>query len=94
MYNSPLEDPSDLWFYGAAPLAGYVCLASIAFSLGSEFEYAPHLLGLLTVGLILLHIRNAWDLVTWIAPRVEEIKHYDDPAPATASNTSGEANTA
>ena len=60
---------SDFWFYGAAPLAVYVALALAA---GTAFWRVPHAayaVGLTLLVLLIVAVRNAWDLVTWLAPR-------------------------
>ena len=60
---------SDFWCYGAAPVALYLALAAvIAVSTTARPPWAPHALAGLLLALLLLGIRNAWDLVTWIAP--------------------------
>jgi hypothetical protein len=65
------EEPphwTDFWLYGAAPAVIYVSLgaACVTFALG--LDVAPHALGVLLLALLLLGIRNAWDLITWMAP--------------------------
>lgn len=64
----PTPHWSDLWMYGAAPallyLIGLVLCALVEAGVGWA---APALAGLLLV-IALVGIRNAWDLLTWIAP--------------------------
>ena len=65
------EDPphwTDFWLYGAAPALIYVALGGACglFAVGSDL--APHALAVLLLALLLLGIRNAWDLITWMAP--------------------------
>lgn len=53
---------SDPWSYGAAPAAAYVILAVTAaagWALG---------VGVMAMGILLCGVRNAWDLITYIAP--------------------------
>jgi hypothetical protein len=59
---------TDVWLYGAAPAMIYLALggACVGFALGTD--WAPHALAVLLLALLLLGIRNAWDLVTWMAP--------------------------
>jgi hypothetical protein len=60
---------SDLWFYGAAPVAIYLALTAVdAAASWTRAPWAPHAMAALLLVLLLLGIRNAWDLVTWIAP--------------------------
>lgn len=53
---------SDPWFYAAAPAASYAALAVVAtrgWAMG---------IGVAAVTILVLGVRNAWDLITWIAP--------------------------
>ena len=64
---------TDFWFYGVAPGVGYLGLAAasigaLAQAAGDSYLVAAALLVLLLVG-----IRNAWDLVTWLAPRAPRV---------------------
>ncbi len=54
---------TDPWWYSAAPAAAYLALAAVA-GAGS-----PLGVGAVAVALLMLGVRNAWDLITWIAPR-------------------------
>jgi hypothetical protein len=63
---------SDFWCYGAAPAAIYLGLGAVAaaaFWVGAP--WAPFAMAGLLLGLLLLGIRNAWDLITSIAPAPE-----------------------
>jgi hypothetical protein len=62
---------SDFWFYGVAPGALYLGLLGAAIAIGVESETAPHALASVLTLLMLLGVRNAWDLVTWIAPHAK-----------------------
>jgi hypothetical protein len=53
---------SDPWFYAAAPAASYAALAAVAV-LGWAMG-----VGVVAVTILVLGVRNAWDLITWIAP--------------------------
>ena len=68
---------TDFWFYGAAPVAWYLALAIVAVEVWRGMPDAPYWLGALAVALLILGIRNAWDLVSWMAPRVDEMKKPD-----------------
>jgi hypothetical protein len=60
---------SDHWCYGVAPVAMYLGLTSvIAAAFWGHSSWAPYALGGLLLTLLLLGIRNAWDLVTWMTP--------------------------
>ncbi len=65
------EDPphwSDFWGYGAAPATAYLLLAAAAFGVWRRAEWAPYLMAAVLLVLLLVAIRNAWDLLTWMAP--------------------------
>jgi hypothetical protein len=60
---------SDLWCYGLAPVAMYLGLtAVIAAAFWERSSWAPYAMAGLLLLLLLLGIRNAWDLVTWMTP--------------------------
>jgi ABC-type polysaccharide/polyol phosphate export permease len=60
---------SDFWFYGAAPCAVYLALAGATGATWAGAPHAAHWVGLVVLILLALGIRNAWDLITWLAPR-------------------------
>ena len=71
-----IEDPevhwTDKWFYGAIPSALFVALAVTAWALWSRREWATIGVAAEITGILLLAIRNEWDLVTWLAPRPDD----------------------
>jgi hypothetical protein len=60
---------SDVWTYGATPGIFYVGLGVAAAGLGAKTAWGVDAVALATMALLLIGIRNAWDLVTWLAPR-------------------------
>jgi hypothetical protein len=62
---------TDLWFYGVAPTALALMLGTVAFAFWSELAWAQNGLAAAIVALLLLAVRNEWDLVTWLAPRAD-----------------------
>ncbi|HEX4507471.1 MAG TPA: hypothetical protein VH722_17210 [Alphaproteobacteria bacterium] len=67
-----IEDPthwSDFWWYGAAPVAVYLALAGAGAITWAHIPHAADLLALCLIALLLVTIRNAWDLITWLALR-------------------------
>jgi hypothetical protein len=62
---------SDFWWYGATPAAVYVAVGAAAAGVSLWPGQAPGLIGAVLVAALLVSIRNAWDLVTWLAPRAE-----------------------
>jgi len=64
---------TDFWYYGALPLLGYALMLVSAIAVGMRVDWAPMALAGVILSFLLLGIRNAWDLVTWIAPRTQAI---------------------
>lgn len=60
---------SDLWCYGVAPGVVYLVLAGVAVAVPAGATWGPMGLAAMVLALLLVSIRNAWDLVTWLAPR-------------------------
>jgi len=60
---------SDFWTYGASPAAIYVGLCVAIVALWVRAEWGPYAIAGLLLVLLLVGIRNAWDLITWIAPK-------------------------
>ncbi|HEY2707631.1 MAG TPA: hypothetical protein VGI95_06215 [Caulobacteraceae bacterium] len=59
---------SDFWGYGAAPALAYLLLCGVAAAIWAQTAWAVYALALLLLVLLLVAIRNAWDLITWMAP--------------------------
>ena len=59
---------SDFWLYGAAPTVLYAALLVATFALAVQAPWAVHVMAALLLLLLLLGIRNGWDLITWMAP--------------------------
>jgi hypothetical protein len=70
----PDEEPhwSDVWYYGVAPAATYVALVATAVGVWTAVSWATYAVGWALMVLLLIGIRNAWDLVTYLAPRVKK----------------------
>jgi hypothetical protein len=64
---------TDFWYYGAVPLVGYALMKVSAIAVGTGADWASMALASVILGFLLLGIRNAWDLVTWIAPRTQAL---------------------
>ena len=60
---------TDIWFYGAMPAAIYLALAVVAFGFWREAAWAMYGVAAVVTCLLLISVRNEWDLVTWLAPR-------------------------
>jgi hypothetical protein len=52
--------------YGIMPLFAYALAVAAAFLLGKGFDYAPHILAVSQVLLLVDNIRNAWDLTIYL----------------------------
>ena len=63
---------SDMPAYGAAPAVLYVLLLGVAAAIWRGATFAAVALAALLMILMLLAVRNAWDLITWIAAGVPE----------------------
>ena len=63
---------TDFWFYAFAPAALYAALGAAAALLLAQAAVAADLIALALLALLLVSIRNAWDLVTWLTPRRPE----------------------
>jgi len=63
---------TDIWFYGVIPSLLYVLIGLVALEFRIEAEWANKGLAVAITGLLLLAVRNEWDLITWIAPRHDE----------------------
>ena len=61
---------SDIPLYGYAPGLIYMLLLGDAAAIWQGAGFAPYVLAMLLMILMLLAIRNAWDLITWIAAGV------------------------
>jgi len=60
---------SDFWMYGVTPAALYLVQGAVAAAIAAQWPGAAHGVAAVQLALLLVGIRNAWDLITWIAPR-------------------------
>jgi hypothetical protein len=65
---------TDKWFYGVIPIVLFLALAEVAVGFWRGEEWAVLGVAAVNTAILLLAIRNEWDLVTWLAP------HGDDKA--------------
>jgi len=63
---------SDVWGYGILPATLYAGLLAIAWVCWINTPSAPYALAVVLLALTIVAIRNAWDLVAYIAPRAED----------------------
>lgn len=59
---------SDVWCYGVAPTGLYLALGGAAAGAALTRGWAAEAVAAVALALLLIGIRNAWDLVTWLAP--------------------------
>jgi hypothetical protein len=59
---------SDLWYYGVAPAAAFAGLGLADILAGAAPSLFAYGVGALMIAMLLIGIRNAWDLITWMAP--------------------------
>ena len=57
---------SDVWCYGACPLAAYLLLAAGAAAVWLAPDWAARIVAVALLAQLITAIRNAWDLVTWM----------------------------
>ena len=60
---------SDFWCYGVAPVVVCLALALACGAAAAGVGSAPYAAALVLLALLMLAIRNAWDLVTFLAGR-------------------------
>ncbi len=60
---------SDVWFYGVIPTLLYVLLALASHAIWTGQPGATYGIAAVITALLLVTIRNEWDLVTWLTPR-------------------------
>jgi hypothetical protein len=63
---------SDFWLYGVLPGTLYLGLAGAALGLFTHAAWSLLTTAAVMLALLLAAIRNAWDLVTFMAPRAKD----------------------
>jgi hypothetical protein len=61
----------DIWWYGIIPAVIYAVLGLTAAAIAARAPWALVALAVVQMALLLTTIHNAWDLVTFLAPRAE-----------------------
>lgn len=62
---------SDAWCYGVIPTFFYLLLAIVAAGFWGDAAWAVEALAVM-IALLLISIRNEWDLVIWLAPKPDK----------------------
>jgi hypothetical protein len=60
---------TDPWYYGGIPFVIYAFALRVALAFWNDADWAPYGIAAAILALILLSVRNEYDLITWIAPR-------------------------
>jgi len=68
-WRDPKPHWTDLWCYGIIPTTLYAALGVVAFGFWREQAWAEQGVAAVIVALLLVSIRNEWDLVVWLTPR-------------------------
>jgi hypothetical protein len=67
----------DYFAYGLLPVAAYLALLMSGIMVYAEMSYAPEVLAGALLGLMLVNIRNAWDLT------LSMVRHHADDRPSS-----------
>ncbi len=59
---------TDFWMYGVTPALLYLALGGVALCLAAGCAEAVPALAAALTAILFWGVRNAWDLITWIAP--------------------------
>ena len=73
---------SDIWGYGVAPFAACAGLAVSCAAIWFAPGWAARGIAASVMVMLLIAIRNAWDLVTWITAKGDELGRDQAPPPA------------
>jgi hypothetical protein len=63
---------TDMWYYGVIPSVLYVAMGVVAAGFWMGAAWAADGIAAIVTGLILLSIRDEYDLVTWLAPKSDD----------------------
>jgi hypothetical protein len=63
---------TDKWFYGVIPIFLFLALAEVAVGFWRGEDWAVLGVAVVNTAILLLAIRNEWDLVTWLAPKADD----------------------
>ncbi|MHB8284578.1 MAG: hypothetical protein ACYDD1_07870 [Caulobacteraceae bacterium] len=64
---------TDVWYYGVAPVAAYLGLSASTAAAMVGWAHAACAVAVMVLVLLMLAIRNAWDLVTFLAARAHPV---------------------
>ena len=81
--RSKAQHWSDVWCYGVLPTAAFAALGVADALVLISPRWAPYGVGAVMVAMLLTGIRNAWDLITWMAPGPPPDAAPDAPAGET-----------
>lgn len=72
---------TDRWSYGVLPLGAYVALTASAAAVWLRPAWAADAVAASLLAVLLIAIRNAWDMVTWMSARAPAPAAVDAPPP-------------
>jgi hypothetical protein len=76
-------DLADRLFYALIPVVGYLAATASGVALWIQAPWAPDLMAVALIALLVAGIRNAWDMTVWIVTRSnsQESRDHGDSAP-------------
>lgn len=72
-------DTSDWLFYAVLPIAAYLAMAAAAVMVGSRTELALELLAGAFIALLIIGLRNAWDMASFMIMHPPDNARQDPP---------------
>jgi hypothetical protein len=60
---------TDFWWYGVTPAVIFAAIAAACVMAWTGSPHGAYFIGVGLLALLVAAVRNAWDLVTWLAPR-------------------------
>jgi hypothetical protein len=70
---------TDAWYYGVIPSVIFLLLGAVSAGFWVDEGWAPYGVAAIITALLLITIRNEWDLVTWLAPKAESAPSKGPP---------------
>ena len=74
---------TDFWAYGAGPFVACLVLAASVAAIWLAPAWAARGIAASLIALLLIAVRNAWDLVTWIAAKGDQLDAPAEPPAAS-----------
>lgn len=71
VFREPPPHWTDIWCYGLIPAGLYAALGFVALGVWQNQAWAEQGVAAVIVALLLISIRNEWDLVVWLTPKAD-----------------------